>query len=152
MVRITIGTESNKLSVDVRIAGQGQFAFLQEQYSRTFCHDKAVAVLVIWTRSALRVIITGTHSSQHAEDIHYCIRNGRIDSPGQHTVCSTLLDEPECLSNGVSSGGATCGNDRAWTMKLMMCGYCGGRSVNHAQAGRNHIVYLVVFGLYALTS
>src|SRR5437016_7697089 len=132
MVRVTIGAESNEFSIDVRIACQGQLSFLQDQYPRSFCHDKAVAVLVIWTRRPLRVFVTSTHSSQYTEDVHHCISNGRVGSTRQHTVCSSFLDEPECLPNGISAGRAPCSNDGAWAVKLMMMGYRGGRRVNHA--------------------
>src|ERR1700694_2005605 len=86
MVRVDIGTESNKLSVDVCVACQCQVSILQEQHACTLCHDKAVSAFVIGAGCPLRIVITRTHSSQDAKNTHHSVSNGRVGSACQHCV------------------------------------------------------------------
>ena len=96
---------ADNLGIDFRAACLGMLIFFKHNNTSTFAHDKAVAILVVRTRSLFRFIIifcaqrTGLRKSGNTDRT-----NGRFRAARQHNIGIVERDHPRRIANRVRAG------------------------------------------------
>ncbi len=102
---ITVGSDSSaeQARVDRRAAGLGVLLGLDDHQRTGLAEDETVAILVEWTRGALRIVVAGAHRAHHGE----CRDRHRVDetlhATGDDHIGITHDDHSPRVGNGLGA-------------------------------------------------
>ena len=91
---------------DAGAAAPGELQLLQDQDSRAFTDDKAVALGVKGAAGAHGLLVARGEGARGGESAHAERRNGGLGAAADHGVRVVVLDDAEGVSDGMRRGGA----------------------------------------------